>query len=963
MCCKAFLSSVLPGLEEDPGGGGNEASEAVLALVDGLHMAVSSFVFFPALHLALIEAPSLRVAGVDYLRKRFPTLLARQELEHIVADPQMLVAALVACLGDQQLLVQRETMELIVTAFPLKATVTAGLLTTDELVLVAGAALGALLRRELSLTRRVTTWLFGQESERIEQDVWFPIVSSALVKLLNTAPTDVQAAARPLRIIVSLLDRADVGLVVCEQLLANVLESAKAARDALGEEFDASIQLFLRHLDANYLWETLARGLARTEAPAAPLLPLQPHHIKFALSVLRPDDSETMQQMLPQLVSAVAQSLCEWPSLRDTPARLASFHEHVLLLQYVSLYYRSSSTEASRKIPQSSLSRLLSRWLEEALVSEKSTAQSNRDGAVTTLLVGVYQQHCHEGEKDASLGKKALAALLCSTHFGVAEACLKLMQVSETVPAPAAAASTVVLLWGFLAPQHTNVHQYVVDCITVLAKMIGPDVLDKLLPVPATCRTDGAQGNVRDEEAAENIRRLNVLWMHSESLVLPQSTFAAIQMLTHSSSLCRVAAEDWFRNSMVQSQRMALPLIRLLIDAKRDEARAAFAADLISICLRGEKRARSFVTMLSLQSIDSMTEAEGLLPSALHIVKQFEAKEDAEKCPPLVSRGSLTMLSLLQLLLWRCVSLKGQVGFASAQCLDLLQLRCAAIPPRKGMASNAAFAYLAAQYVSSPACPLELHGSALRLYRSSLISALSNSGAASAVERGALQAAFTSYLDRMRLVLADPAASHVTPFWIETLYASLPHLTPELQQLIPGMLLHIVRHLHGLADAILEPGCSGASDAEPSVFAAWQPKEITTLVAVVLEIYNTMCTSASDNDPASRWMLPDFVKDAIAAAAAAVKELDLDIATQRQHHTVLHSTARDAVMRHLPAYIASIAAILRAMRSAPQIISSNVTVFCQDTLSRLLRLFPDELVSAIMEVRGASFAVLRLTLR
>lgn len=238
LCSKAMLASVLPGLEDEEHS--ERGAALVLSLVDGIHMAVSSRVFFSALSLALLEAPNLRLPGILYLRKRFPRLVTRHELVQLVGDPALFVSAVEACLGDTTLLAQREAMELLITAFPLTALSTRDALNEDEVVALVAASLQALLRRELSLTRRVYAWLLGTSESSVVRASWLPLVTAALRRDLARAPTDAAAAARPYRVLVSLLDRPDeVGLPVCNALLPDALAAGRRTRDMFGQEVRA----------------------------------------------------------------------------------------------------------------------------------------------------------------------------------------------------------------------------------------------------------------------------------------------------------------------------------------------------------------------------------------------------------------------------------------------------------------------------------------------------------------------------------------------------------------------------------------------------------------------------------------------------------------------------------------------------------------------------------------------------
>ena len=69
----------------------------------------------------------------------------------------MQVRALKACLEDSAVLVQRNTLDLLTTAFPFHSSQ----LTRDDQSEVLDSALLVVLRRDMSLNRRLYAWLLG----------------------------------------------------------------------------------------------------------------------------------------------------------------------------------------------------------------------------------------------------------------------------------------------------------------------------------------------------------------------------------------------------------------------------------------------------------------------------------------------------------------------------------------------------------------------------------------------------------------------------------------------------------------------------------------------------------------------------------------------------------------------------------------------------------------------------------
>lgn len=69
------------------------------------------------------------------------------------------MSGLVACLNDPVILVQRNTLEFLLLGFPMHT----NLLTKTDLIKLVTNGLNTILRRDMSLNRRLYSWLLGSE--------------------------------------------------------------------------------------------------------------------------------------------------------------------------------------------------------------------------------------------------------------------------------------------------------------------------------------------------------------------------------------------------------------------------------------------------------------------------------------------------------------------------------------------------------------------------------------------------------------------------------------------------------------------------------------------------------------------------------------------------------------------------------------------------------------------------------
>lgn len=109
---KAMILALLPGLEEETG----EYFDKVAGLLDQLSGTVSPAFFLQNIWLVLITSPSLRIAALNYLGRRMPKIRPEDSIAPIVGDDVgLMVRAFTSALEDSQVLVQRATLDLVLT--------------------------------------------------------------------------------------------------------------------------------------------------------------------------------------------------------------------------------------------------------------------------------------------------------------------------------------------------------------------------------------------------------------------------------------------------------------------------------------------------------------------------------------------------------------------------------------------------------------------------------------------------------------------------------------------------------------------------------------------------------------------------------------------------------------------------------------------------------------------------------
>ncbi|VDM53042.1 unnamed protein product [Angiostrongylus costaricensis] len=165
-----FLAGVLLGLEE-----GTEFYERSLSVLDQVCEGVGERAFFACLWQAVLDSPSVRLPAMLYVNAKFDKTRTLDDQIAIVGDHvNHMVAALCATANDSgSPLVQRNLLDFLCSAFPLDSTN----LTREDFVQLIMRCMFVVLRRDMSLNRRLYTWLMNPTA--------LPLIVDALTEYLK----------------------------------------------------------------------------------------------------------------------------------------------------------------------------------------------------------------------------------------------------------------------------------------------------------------------------------------------------------------------------------------------------------------------------------------------------------------------------------------------------------------------------------------------------------------------------------------------------------------------------------------------------------------------------------------------------------------------------------------------------------------------------------------------------------
>ena len=271
---RAIILSLLPGIEEESSEDFDRTLHTISRLRQGFAEDATEAFFWQSLFLASITSTSRRPGALVYLMRQLPRLGAvatqlpdgslkngdtRDVLqEAIIAittpEPGLLIRCFATGLQDEQPLVQRGFLDLLVSHLPLHAPALQSLVSPNDLDILVAAAMSVVLRRDMSLNRRLWTWFLGREDKREGSTDMVPapaLENGALSKpqLNSTAPRhDYFTAyglksvirslgkmllkdtvspidrARPFRMMLSLMDRWVIGKLPVEALFVPAMQ-------------------------------------------------------------------------------------------------------------------------------------------------------------------------------------------------------------------------------------------------------------------------------------------------------------------------------------------------------------------------------------------------------------------------------------------------------------------------------------------------------------------------------------------------------------------------------------------------------------------------------------------------------------------------------------------------------------------------------------------------------------------
>ena len=295
---KSIILALLPGLEEETA----EDFDRTLKLMERFKVAIrppgreelltadhssGDDFFWQCFFLASITSQSRRPGALAYLVRYLPKLGGpaahdgsqagdaqngadgelSAKLSQIVTSPEpgLLLRCFAAGLADEQLLIQRGYLDLLVTHLPLHSKVLQTRVKPSDLELLLRAASGVVIRREMSLNRRLWAWFLGPEPVAGETEAGIesptptsenhqgflaskttyfeeyglqPLTRALLDMIKAGSGASPAEKARPYRICLSLMDRWEIGGLVVPEVFLPIVDSVREFKTSATSKMD-----------------------------------------------------------------------------------------------------------------------------------------------------------------------------------------------------------------------------------------------------------------------------------------------------------------------------------------------------------------------------------------------------------------------------------------------------------------------------------------------------------------------------------------------------------------------------------------------------------------------------------------------------------------------------------------------------------------------------------------------------
>ncbi|KAI0563267.1 Dopey protein [Gracilaria domingensis] len=426
-----FILAILPGLEDE----GSEFYGRSLTLLENVGRAVADQgIFARALWRALLVSPPTRFAAAHYLRSK----LSGGDVElraEMVSDMTLVAYAITAAVSDENALSQRNVLDLLMGELALNSAFFECKDAEEQgaAVSVMGGVFGALIKREVSLTKRVHAWLLGGQDGRAgevfcskySKDLVLHALDLEVNASLRQLGGNVKILTKPCRIVGALLDRDEISDCLGHHFALRILKFGMKALAYGTGDHDHD----LRGLIADLLQDI---GSARVFGELERMLTADPERrqedfelLTFALSMFPNQNEFVRREHLPVLLREVVNSVnVESTDLKTLDKAVVFCSGAVLAMGKASNRSMSSELASHIKDTIASFASVFVGWLAHAVEQAPvEVGRAYRDVSVADEYAAEMRMSAvYESQKEfVSLAKGACAFFKAVASSGFAD--------------------------------------------------------------------------------------------------------------------------------------------------------------------------------------------------------------------------------------------------------------------------------------------------------------------------------------------------------------------------------------------------------------------------------------------------------------------------------------------------------------------------------------------------------------
>lgn len=370
-----FVLAVLPGVEDES----SEFYSRSRKLLDRLATAVDEVgIFARSLWRALLLSPPVRLSAAHYLRSNLAggDTALRAEM---VSDMPLVAYAITAALSDNNALTQRGVLDLLLGELALDSEFfqNNGSDEREAAVAVVGGVFGTLIRRDMSLTKRVHAWLLGGKESaegidfcsRFSNDLVLAAIDNEFTVLLgDLSGKNSSFATRPCRIAAALMDRAELSECLGHHFALRILRYGREAIVRIEQQHERDIRYaiseLLQDLGSARVFAELERMLASERTKTYEDFEL----LTFALSLFPTKNDVVRKKHLPALLRVAVQSLSAVSPDNRTLDKAVAFCSRAILAMGLSRVGRiDDEVSMNLKAAVSSFASFFVAWLAQVV--------------------------------------------------------------------------------------------------------------------------------------------------------------------------------------------------------------------------------------------------------------------------------------------------------------------------------------------------------------------------------------------------------------------------------------------------------------------------------------------------------------------------------------------------------------------------------------------------------------------